>query len=185
MLGKAIQPITINGIEFDALIEEENTYNADIPEYAVDAGYKVSDNISVSAEVLKIKIVASDTPVTWRTRHGINTATSREQRLRELFFSKAVCTISTSRRTYVHMAMESISFPRSLDSGTSPEISISFKGIRTTSVAITTYPGTYGKAGATMASAGAANVTKSSEETSSSKTGNSTIIWSIYSGFFK
>ena len=49
-----LQPLSINGIEFDALISESKVYNSDVPEYAVEDGYSVSDNISIRPTEIEI-----------------------------------------------------------------------------------------------------------------------------------
>jgi hypothetical protein len=49
-MARAKRPVTIAGIEFDALISEEHGYEATVPEYAVESGFSVSDAIIHGAE---------------------------------------------------------------------------------------------------------------------------------------
>ena len=49
-MGKAKQPVSINGVEFDALIESEEGYEAQIPEYPTEKGLSVSDNITLKPD---------------------------------------------------------------------------------------------------------------------------------------
>ena len=47
-MARAKQPVSINGIEFDALIDESRTLEATVPEYSVESGFSVSDAIILS-----------------------------------------------------------------------------------------------------------------------------------------
>ncbi len=38
-----IRPCSVNGIEFDALISESRSLTSEVPEYAVESGFSVSD----------------------------------------------------------------------------------------------------------------------------------------------
>ena len=69
-MARAKRPVTIAGIEFDALISEEHGYEATVPEYAVESGFSVSDAIIHGAETLNMVLYVTDTPVTWRSHSG-------------------------------------------------------------------------------------------------------------------
>ena len=49
-MGKATQPVSINGLEFDALIDESRTLEATVPEYSVESGFSVSDSVILNPE---------------------------------------------------------------------------------------------------------------------------------------
>ena len=49
-MGKAKQPVSINGVEFDALIESEEGYEAQVPEYPTEKGFSVSDKKTPKTE---------------------------------------------------------------------------------------------------------------------------------------
>ncbi len=154
----AKQPVTINGIELDALLEESRELRASVPEYNVEDGYSVSDSIQLAEETLNMTVVVTQTPVTWKDRHsGSNHRDDVIQQLENMFYSRKTCTIVTTDRTYTDMAMESITLSKSTDSGSSREIPLSFRKVNVTEVAVTTYPGGYGKSGTTNAAAGSAN----------------------------
>ena len=53
---KAKQPVSINGIEFDALIDQTVDYEADVPEYVTEKGFSVSDNIALKPETLSFDV---------------------------------------------------------------------------------------------------------------------------------
>lgn len=184
-LKKIVQPVSINGIEFDALISEDRELTANIPEYSVEDGYSVSDSIIVSPEALSMTLIVTGTPVTWADRHSeANHLEDTLKALEELFYSRALCTISTREQTYKNMAIESLTLSKNLESGNSREIPISFKKVNVTSINTTTYPATYGKSGGTGASAGSANTKNGSANTNgdkSSESGNKGSI--LYNGW--
>ena len=69
-MAKATQPVSINGLEFDALISESRTLEATVPEYSVETGFSVSDSIILSPEKMEMTLFVTNTPVTWYRRHG-------------------------------------------------------------------------------------------------------------------
>lgn len=44
-----IQPVSINGVEFDATIDSNEKHDSTVPEYPIDEGYNVSDNVALAA----------------------------------------------------------------------------------------------------------------------------------------
>ncbi len=44
-MARAKQPVSVDDIEFDALIDSEEGYEADVPEYPTEKGFSVSDTI--------------------------------------------------------------------------------------------------------------------------------------------
>lgn len=194
-MAKAKQPVSINGIEFDALIDETRTLEAAVPEYAVEKGYMVSDSIILNPEKLAMTLFVTNTPVTWRTRHGINPGRVEEvvKKLEELYFAREPVKIVTSDAVYSNMAIESLTISKTFEIGYAREIPIAFKKIEVTKIATTTIPDSYGKSGATGASGGTANTSSGSSGDSggsgssggSSGSGNSggdddgSILWGI------
>ena len=163
-MGKATQPVSINGLEFDALIDESRTLEATVPEYSVESGFSVSDSVILNPEKLSMTLFVTNTPVTWYRRHGASPTRVDNvvKQLEELYFAKEPVTIVTSDATYTSMAIESITISKSLEIGYARQIPISFKKIRVTTAKTTTIPGSYGKSGATAASAGTASTSTGS-----------------------
>lgn len=169
------QPVSIDGIEFDALIEQSTEYSAEVPEYPTEKGFNVSDTIIISPETISMTLYVTDTPVTWKKRFGATNfqrVDDVEKRLEQLFMSRKLVTVVTSDAVYEDMALLSYSISKSADVGYAREIPITLKKIiRTESKTVTISSG-YGKSGATGASAGTAN-TSSSSSSGSSNTKNS------------
>lgn len=160
-MARAKQPVSIDGIEFDALIDQSIEYEADVPEYATEKGFSVSDNISLKPETISMTLYVSDTPVTWKKRFGSGGGRVERvvKQLEDLFFSKKVITVVTSDAVYDSMAITSLSITKSADVGYAREIPISLKKIIVTESSTTSIPDSYGKSGTTGASAGTANTT--------------------------
>jgi hypothetical protein len=169
-MPKATQPVSINDIEFDALISEDRTMEATVPEYSTEDGFSVSDAIILNSETLSMVLYVSNTPVTWYNLHGsdksrVDTVTKQ---LEELYYKAEPVTIVTSDNTYTDMAIEGLSFSKSTETGYDREIPISFKKIRVTTAKTTSIPDSYGKSGATAASAGTASTSSASSSTDAS-----------------
>ena len=162
-MARATQPVGINDVSFDALIDESGTYSADVPTYPTEAGFDVSDTIILKARTLSMTLFLTNTPVTWRERHGSNPSRVQDviEQLKALYFAKQPVTVVTTDETFQNMAIVSIELSKNKETGTSREIPISFQEIRVTESRTTTIPDSYGKGGATGKNAGTANVTES------------------------
>lgn len=169
-MAKKKQPVTIWGIEFDALIDEQKTLSSTIPTYPVEEGFPVSDTIINEPVSIKLSLYVSNTPVTWLYRHG--TATDRVvkicDQIEKKWMEKQLTKIVTSDTIYTDMGITSISIKKSKDIGYAREISVTAQKVRITKRKTVTIPAYVMKAGKTMANAG-----KASTSTSSSKTGSS------------
>ena len=189
-MSKAKQPVIINGIEFDALISEEDTFEAEIPDYAVESGFTVSDAILLSPEKLSMVLFVTDTPVTWHSRHksGKGRAEYVASQLKSLYFSKSLCTVSTTDAVYTNMGIESLTISKSLEIGYAREIPITFKKVNITASQTTTIPASYGKSGTTGASAGNANTSQNNTSgggSSGSEEPRSSILGGALGGVFE
>ena len=183
-MSKVKQPVTIDGIEFSALIESTETWENEIPKYPTENGFEVSDTIIIKPLTLSMTLYLSNTAVTWSKHNNPNRVQDVIKQLRELYFSKTPVTISTSEQIYKNMAIQSIELSKSLETGTSREIPISFQEIRVTESKTAAIPNYLGRGGATGVNAGTANITTKSvpaaaqEETKS----KSSILYGIASG---
>ncbi len=171
-MAKAKQPASVAGIEFDALISETRTYEATVPEYAVEDGFSVSDAIILGAEKLQMVLYLTDTPVTWRSHAGKGRVEDVTKQLEELYYTAAPVTVVTTDKTYTDMAIESLEISKTAEVGYAREIPISFKKIRVTTARTTTIPDSYGKSGATGASAGTASTSSGSSGSGSGSGGS-------------
>lgn len=158
-MARAKQPVSVGGIEFDALIDAEESYEAQVPEYPTEKGYSVSDNVALKPEILSMTLYVTDTPVTWLSRHGSGQGRTESvvKKLKELYFARQPVEVITSDEVYTDMAITSLSIRKSLDVGYAREIPISLKKVVVTEAATVTIPDSYGKSGTTGASGGTAS----------------------------
>ena len=175
MGNRALQPVSINGIEFDALISSTEAYEASVPEYPVETGFTVSDTVILNAETLEMTLFLSNRPVTWARRFGAsaNRVGQVTRQLRELYFQKSLVTVSTGSGSYTNMAITS-----------------KFKKVRVTASRTAVIPDSYGKSGATAAPAGTANTSAAStgasggnEAAGGDAQGSSSVAYGIASKF--
>lgn len=173
-MAKAKQPVTIWGIEFDALIDEQKTFSSTIPTYPVEEGFPITDTIINDPISLSLSLYVSNTPVTWLYRHG--SSADRVVRIcnqiEEKWLEKKLAKIVTSDAIYKDMGITSISIKKSKEIGYAREISVTAQKVRITKRKTVKIPSYILKAGETMASAGKATTSSTSGKSVSSSTGS-------------
>ena len=154
-MARKLQPVSVWGIEFDALIDETKSMTSTIPEYPVEKGFPVSDTIINDPLSVSMTLYLTNTPVTWLYRHG--TSNDRVNQICDMiqrkWFDKQLTKIVTSDVIYMNMGITSISIKKSTDTGYAREISISAKKVRVTKRKTVNIPHYVLKAGETMAKA--------------------------------
>lgn len=160
MPRRNIQPVSVAGIEFPAMLDETQTFTSDIPEYPVETGFVISDNITLQPMELPLTLLLSDTPLTWRGR--VRSMSEAESMLKELYFSKTPFTVVTPSGTFESMGITSMQIKRSSENGYNKEVSLSLKQINVTATKTASIPDSYGKSGATGANAGTASTSAGS-----------------------
>jgi len=148
-----MRPCSVNGIEFDALISESRSYSAEVPEYAVESGYSVSDNVSIKPKVIEITADLSNTPVTWIS-HGTGRVEMIVDQLENLFLSRQLVTVITSTDIYTNMSIETMSIVKDQNNKTIREVRMSLKEVTIVCAQSTTIPASYVRGGDTGANAG-------------------------------
>lgn len=174
-MARAKQPVSVDDIEFDALIDSEEGYEADVPEYPTEKGFSVSDTIVLKADTLNMTLYVTDTPVTWRERTGSGPGKTEGvvRRLKDLYFAKKILEVTTTDCVYSNMVITSMNIKKSVEVGYAREIPIAFKKIEVTETATVEIPASYGKSGKTAKAAGKASTTAASTAGSSSSGGSS------------
>ena len=169
MPRRNIQPVSVAGIEFPAMLDETQTFTSDIPEYPVETGFVISDNITLQPMELPLTLLLSDTPLTWRGR--VRSMSEAESMLKELYFSKTPFTVVTPSGTFESMGITSMQIKRSSENGYNKEVSLSLKQINVTATKTASIPDSYGKSGATGANAGTASTSAGSASTGGGSSG--------------
>ena len=172
MTGSNLKPVSVAGIEFDALIDETKTLSATVPTYPVEDGFPVSDTIILNPLSISMTLYVSNTPVTWLYRHG--TSVTRVQEICDcmetLWMEKKPVKIVTSDAIYTDMGITNLSIKKSRETGCAREISLTAQKIRTTARKTVNIPSCLLKSGETQASAGTASTSKTSS--SAKRTGS-------------
>lgn len=163
---KRLRPVTIAGIEFDALLDETKNLAATIPVYPVESGFPVSDTIILEPLKLQMTLYVSNTPVTWLYRHGSSGDRVKKicDRIENLWMSKELVKIVTTDTIYKDMGITSLTIKKSRETGYAREIALSAQKVRVTQQETTEIPGYILKSGKTLASAGTASVSGSSAQ---------------------
>lgn len=168
MARMKLKPVSIWGIEFDALIDEAKTFSATIPVYPVEKGFPVSDTIILNPVSIQMTLYVSNTPVTWLYRHG--SSTDRVNKICDLleqkWLAKQLAKIVTTEAIYKDMGITNICIKKSHDIGYAREISISAQKVRITERKMVGIPSYVLKSGETKANAGIASTSTSSSKSS-------------------
>lgn len=173
MARSKLKPVSIAGIEADALIEETINYSSDIPKYPVEDGNSVSDTIILKPIAVNMTLFISDTPVTWRERKGHKPQAGRTKKIcdkfEKLYFEKKLVKVVTTDKIYTNMGIASMSISHSKELGYARQISLSLEKVYITKQKTTKIPSYILQSGETKANAGKATTsTVSSKSISSS-----------------
>lgn len=170
-MRRNIQPVSVAGIEFAAMLNEDQTYTATIPDFPVETGFSVSDSIILQPMELPLVLLISDTPLTWRGR--VRSVAETEAMLKDLYFKKSTFTVVTPSGTFNDMGITSMQIKRSAELGYNKEVSLTLKSVNTTETKTASIPASYGRGGATGANAGTAGTGTGSTGGSGSGSGGS------------
>lgn len=176
-MAKKLKPVTIAGIEFDALIDEQKTLSATIPAYPVEKGFPVSDTIILDPLNISLTLYVSNTPVTWLYRHGTSKTRVNKvcEQIEDLWMDKKLVKIVTTDAIYKNMGITSITIKKSYEIGYAREISIQASKVRITEKKTVKIPAYILKSGETKAKAGTATTSKSSKKSSASTASESSV----------
>lgn len=175
MTRKGLKPVSIDGIEFDALIDEQKSMSSTIPMYPIENGFSVSDTIINEPIGFSATLYVTNTPVTWLQRHGTSTDRVKKvcDEMEKKWMEKKLVKIVTSDAIYTNMGITSISIKKSKETGMAREIQIQAQKVEVTQQKTTTIPEYLLKSGETGASAGNASTTNSGGSSSSGTSGSS------------
>ena len=187
-MARATQPVSINGIEVDALIESSEKYTAQAPAYPVEDGASIEDTLVLEPMELTMTVFVTELPVTWLRRHGSgNRVRSVTDALTEAFKKKSFITITTYERTYENMVITSLDLSKKQDMTSAMEIPVTFSQVTVTSTATGTVSvsAKYPKSGATGKQTGAAkgrNVGDGSDSGNASSANDNSILKNLKEG---
>lgn len=107
MLAK--QPASLGGFEFDAIIKRSETMTSDVPEYATEEGYSITDNICLKPRELEIEAIITNSPVTWAEQHAASSSRVETmiEELRQLWLKKTPVQFTAAGDSYENMCIRS------------------------------------------------------------------------------
>lgn len=186
-MARQLKPVSIAGIEGDALISEDISYSADIPEYPIENGYNVSDTIILKPLQLGITFYISDSPATWRGRQGHAPSANRIKtvcnKLENLYFERKLVKVITTDKIYTNMGITSMAISHSAEMGYARQVQMALKKVYVTRRKTVYIPGYILQSGETKANAGTATTSSSSAvSTSASASGSSRAFDGVSSG---
>ncbi len=143
-----MQPVVVAGIEFDALIQADMQMTSTLPQYTVEKGYVITDNIVLKPETMNLTLFLTDTPVTWYERkgHGAGHTLETIDKLRDLYYKRQLFSVITREAEYEDMFVTSISIQKSKEIGYSRQVTMALQQVRVTEAKTVEIPETYGKA---------------------------------------
>ena len=165
---KATQPAKLGTLEFDAIIERTEDLESEVPQYATEAGYSVSDNIVLKAVSLSVTAVFTNSPVTWAKEHTASPSRVEMmcEELRKVWTSRSVFTFSAGGDVYENMCIESCSLPRKVDTGSSVYVDMTLTQITITSSEVTNIDIKYAHGGKSSKNTGSGQSSSSSKKSS-------------------
>lgn len=120
-------PVAIGGVQFDALLDIAEKFDATVPMFRNDSGKENTDDIIPNLLRVEMKLFVTPTPVTWRGIPSHNGRNPREvlDALRELMEKRKPVFVTTVKKNYDNMMIQKVSSMKTADIGYALEIDIS------------------------------------------------------------
>lgn len=168
------QPVSVAGIEFDAVLDIKESHSSTIPQYPIDEGYSVQDNVALDPMSLIMTLYVTATPITWLSRHGSGEGRVRQiwNQLFSMYSQKTPITVITPDASYSNMIIKGITYKKSSETGYAVEIPIEFSQVTVTSARTAAVPAEYARAGMSQQLAGNAATSTATSSGSTAGTGS-------------
>ncbi|MCM1180006.1 MAG: hypothetical protein NC347_07100 [Clostridium sp.] len=168
------QPVSVAGIEFDAVLDIKESHSSTVPQYPIDEGYSVQDNVALDPMSLVMTLYVTATPVTWLSRHGSGEGRVRQiwNQLFGMYSQKTPITVITPDASYSNMIIKGITYKKSSETGYAAEIPIEFSQVTVTSARTAAVPAEYARAGMSQQLAGSAATSTATSSGSTAGTGS-------------
>ena len=170
-MKKLKSPVTVGNVKFDVLMNESIDRSAEVPQYPVEDGYKVSDAILISPLTISITALISNMPVTWKNKFkGQSHRTKTEvNKLIKLYEKKTPVSYYNRQKRYKNMAITSLSVPKTEEMTECVEISLTLQEVKVTKPKVVDIDASYMRSGTTGTYAGTAATTTTDENDSTEK----------------
>lgn len=170
-MKKLKSPVTVGNVKFDVLMNESIDRSAEVPQYPVEDGYKVSDAVLISPLTISITALISNMPVTWKNKFkGQPHRTKTEvNKLIKLYEKRTLVSYYNRQKRYKNMAITSLSIPKTEEMTECVEISLTLQEVKVTKPKIVDIDASYMRSGTTGTYAGTAATTTDDAKDSAEK----------------
>lgn len=191
----ATSPAVLGGIEFDSVLTKDEQLSAEVPDFATEKGYSVSDTIIIKPTTLSVEAVIANRPVTWLSRHGSSSNRVAEvtRQLRKIFVDRELVTYSANGDTWDNMAITSLNIPDDAESGDAIKVSFILKQVTVTRKQTALVTVSFPRGGTSSTNAGSVSSKKTTAKSTAKNqryvkggsNGNSTIFNGLLTGVGK
>lgn len=125
----------ISRLLIDVTISEDHTFDSEVTDYPVESGGTISDNIRPKPITISMEGLVTNTPLDpMRSNRGSDASASKYALfamsfLLGIYERRDIVTVRTSIGTFKNMALTSLSFPRSKDTGDALKFNARFQQI--------------------------------------------------------
>lgn len=120
-------PVAIGAVQFDALLEITEKFDANVPMIRTDMGYDTSDDIIPGLMRVDMRLFVTPTPVTWWSVESHRLRNPREvvDALKVLLEKRKPVFVTTVKRNYENMMINKVTTSKTADTGYALEITVS------------------------------------------------------------
>ena len=120
-------PVSIGGVQFDALLNISEKFDATVPAFRTDMGFETSDDIIPNLMKVDMQLFVTPTPVTWSglPSHMGRTPRDGVDALKNLMAKRMPVFVSTYKQNYDNMMIQRVSANKTADIGLALEINVS------------------------------------------------------------
>jgi len=157
-MKKLKSPVTVGNVKFDVLMNESIELSAEVPQYPVEDGYKVSDSVLINPTTISITALISNMPVTWKKKFSGQTHRTKTEvsKLIKLYEQKTLVSYYNRRKRYKNMAITSLTVPQTEEMSECVEISLTLQEVPVTKPKVVEIDASYMRSGTTGTYAGTA-----------------------------
>ena len=128
--------LPFGAVELDASIEENHVSANTITQFPVETGVDISDHVRKQPDRVTIRGVVTDHPTTFGGAGRSGRSLDSYYDVLTMIDEAQVISIVTSLRQYANMVIESMEVPRNAALGSSVQMSLSFRELKTVEVAV-------------------------------------------------
>lgn len=138
-------PVSVGGVQFDALLDIIEKYDANVPTLKTDRGYDNSDDIIPNLMKVDMKLFVTPTPVTWKNipSHFGRNPKEVVDALKELMNERKPVFVTTVKKNYSNMMIQKVTVNKTADIGYALEVDISLVQLTRAPYSHYAMPGNY------------------------------------------